>query len=231
MKRLAATTSTSAGALPPRKRVYRQRQQRRSAPRTSLTEVKTFDCMVTVPAAGIPLVAAAAGAEPGAAFVGITELNCIRQGAAFQNRIGAKVVMKSVEFTGELYSPGGATRGPFRLLLVYDRQPNGAFPAITDILYDQPAAAVYYGSGVNMTNKSRFAVLRDLRLTLDPADTQTRLVHTYSKVRLETEYGGDAGTIADIRTGALYLVAFSGALTGADVVSLRNCISRVRFFD
>jgi len=83
---------------------------------TSRTEVKTFDCIVTAPAASIPLVSAAAGGEPTAAFVGITEINDVRQGAAFYNRIGAKIVIKSVELTGEVRYGGGAgfTQGPLR---------------------------------------------------------------------------------------------------------------------
>jgi len=71
----------------------------------SSQEVKTFDCMVTPPAANLPLVAAAASGEPGAAFVGITEINDVRQGAAFYNRIGSKIVIRSVELTGEVMSP------------------------------------------------------------------------------------------------------------------------------
>jgi len=68
----------------------------------SRTEIKTFDCHVTVPAANLPIVTAAAGGEPTAAFVGITELNDVRQGAGFNQRIGAKIVVKSVELTGEV---------------------------------------------------------------------------------------------------------------------------------
>jgi len=81
---------------------------------TSRTEVKTFDCHVTVPAANLPLVTGAAGGEPTAAFVGITELNDIRQGAGFNNRIGAKVVIKSVELTAEVFSPTSTAQGPLR---------------------------------------------------------------------------------------------------------------------
>lgn len=69
---------------------------------TSRTEVKTFDCHITVPAANLPIVTAAAGGEPTAAFVGITEINDVRAGSGFNNRIGAKIVVKSVELTGEV---------------------------------------------------------------------------------------------------------------------------------
>jgi len=114
---------------------------------------------------------------------------------------------------------------------VYDRQPNGAFPAITDILYNQNAGATEYAAGVNMTNKSRFSILRDLRIELDTLLQEGVVLHNYTKCNAETEFGADGGTVADIRTGALYLVAFTGLLTGPGTITLRNCMSRIRYFD
>lgn len=72
--------------------------------------------MVTATAAGLPAVAAAATAEPGVAFVGITEINDVRQGAAFYNRVGAKITIRSVELTGEVVSTlaGLSMSGPIR---------------------------------------------------------------------------------------------------------------------
>jgi hypothetical protein len=128
-------------------------------------------------------------------------------------------------------NPNNSAQGPCRVMLVYDRQPNGAFPAIADILYNAPAGAVEYGSGINMTNKSRFSVLRDLRIQVDPTNGDSFVFHTYSKCNAESEFGADGGTIGDIRTGALYLVAFTGILTGANVISIRNCMTRIRYFD
>lgn len=86
---------------------------------TSRTEVKTFDCHITVPAANLPLITAAAGGEPTAAFVGITEINDVRQGAGFNQRIGAKIVVKSVELTGEVFGTlaGLAAHGPCRYMI------------------------------------------------------------------------------------------------------------------
>ena len=116
-------------------------------------------------------------------------------------------------------------------MLVYDRQPNRAFPAIGDVLFDAPAGVVYYGSGVNMVNKSRFHVLRDLRIQLDPLAAESAVFHTYTKCRLETEFAADGGTVGDIATGAIYLIAFTGVLTGAGVISMRNVITRIRYYD
>lgn len=77
----------------------------------SSQEVKTFDVTVTAPAANLPAVAAAAGGEPGAAFVGITEINDVQQGAALYNRVGAKIVIRSVELTGEVHEQPGVPMG------------------------------------------------------------------------------------------------------------------------
>ena len=81
-------------------------------------EVKTFDCMVTAPAANLPAVAAVGTGEPGVAFAGLTEINDVRQGAAFYNRVGAKITIRSVELTGEVFGTlaGLAMMGPVRYL-------------------------------------------------------------------------------------------------------------------
>lgn len=102
---------------------------------------------------------------------------------------------------------------------------------MADILRNEPAASTPYGAGVNMVNKSRFSIIRDLRIQLDPLNAESFVFHVYSKLNAETEFGADGGNIGDIRTGALYLVAFTGVLTGAGVISMRNVMSRIRYVD
>ena len=60
----------------------------------------------------------------------------IKQGNAISQRIGNKINLKSVRLRFSLDSTGVLTNTPTdtRLLLVYDRQPNGAYPTVNDFL-------------------------------------------------------------------------------------------------
>ena len=76
--------------------------------RTSSTEVKSFDVAVTV-STGLPGIASVTAAEPASAFVGLTELNCIRQGSTFYNRIGSKLQVQSVRVSFDLTTTSAAS--------------------------------------------------------------------------------------------------------------------------
>jgi len=112
-----------------------------------------------------------------------------------------------------------------RLLIVYDRQPAGALPVIQDILQSrsQTGAATTTGnSEINLDNRDRFTIIRDLEWFL-PSCTNTAGVLTngpnfpgtdekmdlnvFIKLKgLGTHYKSTSNpaTIADIATGALY---------------------------
>lgn len=202
----------------------------RTVGRTSLTEVKSYDVQLCAAGGQLPLLAAAAGAEPAAVWAGLTEVNCVRQDATVAGRIGNKIVMRSIHVRFSVNINAAANYGCARFMLVYDRQPNGAFPAITDILLDQPAGVARDFGGVNIANKSRWLVLRDQVKLFDQAQTVMHFMNWYCKCRLEVEFGGNAGTIADFRTGAVYLVAFYNFVSAGNIAMyLPTC--RVRFYD
>lgn len=144
-------------------------------------------------------------------------------------RIGRKINYRSVHIKGCIVlSATGAGVKPTeycRLVLIYDRQPNGAVPVISDILADVSSAGATVTSafsGLNLNNSDRFLVLRDGRYALpgqnsvqscsvtstnseDPAD-----INWYVKLKdLPCEYKGDTAGIASISSGALYLFSFS----------------------
>jgi len=171
--------------------------------------------------------------EPATAFNGITCLNEVNQGSAAYNRIGNKIVMRSISVSGQFTATVPTIQAMARILVVYDRQTNGTAPVLADILYSDPAGSTEFTSGVNMRNKSRFLVIRDFYL---PFDTGQALGHTFklfAKGRWESEFKANTGppsVIGDIATGALYLIAFIGTQGAAGTVTLRNCVSRIRFY-
>ena len=120
--------------------------------RPSTQEVKFFDCSVTAPAVGgfgLPQYnTPPIGGEPGVAFVGITEVNCVPQGAAAYNRVGTKIVLKSIKFDATFFLRGTSpTNAVVRWMIVYDRQTNGAFPSFASILSDNISTAPGRSSG------------------------------------------------------------------------------------
>ena len=212
---------------------YQAMAYRRPAPlalrqRTALNEIKCFDENIAA-AAVMSNLAAVAGAEPAAAYTGITEINCIRQDATVAGRIGNKVVIKSIHCKFNMTAADAVT-ATVRAMLVYDRQPTGAFPAITDILLDQPLGGANGMGGLNIANKSRFSVIRDQYFAIDKAQSLEIPVNWYIKGRWEVEFGANAGSIGDFRTGAIYFICFQAFAAGGNAnLTSQNC--RCRYFD
>ena len=204
--------------------------------RPSTQEIKFFDCPVTAPAGatfGLPAYSKPpAGGEPGVAFAGITELNCVPQGATSYNRIGTKIVIKSIKFDTTFILTGAApSSATVRWMLVYDRQPNGAFPAFSSLLSSNISTVPSLYTGVNMSNRSRFLVLRDQVVVLDNTQRQIYHASAYVRTTLETQFSGNTATIGDITTGAIYLVAFVNGADANNYVAMNLTSARLRYID
>ena len=136
--------------------------------------------------------------------------------------------MKSVLVQGTLTNSSGQGR----ILIVYDRQANGAAPAATDVLTSNTIMAIQ-----NLDNRDRFIILADI---FPYAQDETLAAGNngagsggimaykrYIKCNLETIYGGNAGTIADINSGSLLMLTNCNGGT----VAGESGIVRVRFVD
>lgn len=174
-------------------------------------------------------------------------LNGCTEGAAIYNRIGRRIKMKSIQVRGGFsMSPAADATHFITVMLVYDRQPNGANPAIADLLLDYKfdgTTGTSPLSGLNINNSDRFVVLRRdwYVIDADPAATAAqqkdqvlnscsgppRSVDMYVKLAgLEAHYKASTGGIGDLTTGALYLVTYGSQ--AASVCSL-DFASRLRF--
>ena len=151
-------------------------------------------------------------------------LNDVAQGTTAITRIGRKILMKSVLVQGLATNTGNSAR----VLIVYDRQPNGALPAATDVLTSNTIMAAQ-----NLDNRDRFLILADImpydqvENISNPSANSGFGYKRYIKCNLETIYSGNAGTIADIMSGSLIMMTNcnAGTLTG------ETGIQRVRFVD
>lgn len=164
-----------------------------------------------------------AAASP--AFSTIYTLNGIAPGDLPNNRDGRKAVMKSLLLRLVHSIENGVNSGQLRVLVWYDRQPNGSAATITDVL-----VADSHLSANNLFNSDRFVILVDQILEpVDDAQVTSRSVSIYRKFNLETVFnGGSAGTVADINSGSIHVAfAQSGTIiTNTTNVSFR---SRLRF--
>lgn len=178
-------------------------------------------------------------------------LNGVQEGASFYNRVGRRTHMKSIHVTGELIETGnGAGVAEYdRVMLVYDRQPNGNFPAISDILLDYGNDGTTFTtsySKLNLNNVERFAILRDQRIQIaanSGASTnvagaitnygQQANINWFVPLKdLETHYKSttNPAAIGDIATGALYLVTFGDVAIGSAGYQFKYN-ARLRFTD
>ena len=203
-------------------------------------EIKSFDQIVSNAGPNYWTTAPnVLGAEPNV-FTGLTEINLVRQGATFYNRIGNQITVKSIACSFGIVQDSLSNTGHtwrWRYMIVYDRQPNGAFPGITDIISDNDTGACTFDSGITIANKSRFTILRDRRGVIDDAGVAAVQVNEYIKCNLSVEYKANGGTIGDISTGAIYLICFADFNGGAGLrlqfmpTSAQGATTRIRYSD
>lgn len=177
-----------------------------------------------------------------------TILNACIQGTDFDERVGRKIIVKSVQIRGRIQTEpslaGTATVATgsqqCRMILFVDMQPNGAAPAVTDLLTNATPQAM-----LNLNNRDRFRILRDKVFVLDPylrVDTatqsiasmtnQVKNVKVFKRCNIETIYNsGNAGTVADITSGAIHCLWLGNLAAGTNTDSNFFGEYRVRFSD
>lgn len=156
-------------------------------------------------------------------------LNGIARGDDISERNGRQVVMKALEFKGVTYATTGTGVDQIhRILIVYDHQANAAAPTAANIL-----ASNAYLSPANLEYRQRFQILADKLVYINAsAEAATgKLVNLNKRMNLPVTFNsGDAGTIADITTGSLYLLVLGSVAAGATAGSI-TFTARVRYQD
>jgi hypothetical protein len=139
-----------------------------------------------------------------------------------------------------------------RLMVLYDRQPNGGTPIFSDILQNVDQSDNTYSSsicGLNLNNRERFTVLMDQELYMPPmvvsagvpqanwpmwpTPNKGCLLSRFIKLKgLVTQYKSDSvpSLAADIATGAIWIFSMSGLTAGLETLNL-YWSSRLRYID
>lgn len=155
-------------------------------------------------------------------------LNGCAQGTTALTRLGRRITMKSLYWMWDgSMAATSAGASPLRLLIVYDKQTNGAAPAATDILV---ADAIGYPN--NLSNSRRFVTLFDELIECVGASGPSAWFRKgYKKLNLNVEFNtGSAGTVADITSGSVYALIYqNGNIITANPSG--QFYTRVRFTD
>jgi len=159
----------------------------------------------------------------------VTCLNCIELGNTAWNRIGRSVKLTSLIIRGHIGGGSNLFSDTLRFLVVYDRQTNGATPTASDILKDylsNGSTMTNSTSCINQANADRFSVVMDIA-NRSPQTTPTGIYAFDSRSRFELtsniplaelhqQFKSDSSpaTVADIATGALWLLTISKETAG-----------------
>lgn len=163
----------------------------------------------------------------------VTLIPVIPEGTDQTERIGRRVHLKSVQFRGYAVSNATTLVTYGRMLVVWDRQPNKALAALTDILLS--ASSFAYS---NLDNSDRFVTLVNKSIVLAGngttagQQTERSMVDCsfYRRLDHTMKFSGVDGTIGDINSGALLLVTVGSTVAGTADGDLTGSF-RVRFLD
>lgn len=212
------------------------------APKVSTKEYKYMDNVLTA-------TSIATGGTGGTALW----LNNMNQGNYAVNRIGNVVKMKTLHLKAWITVAGNPTVPVLptiiRFAIVYDAQPNNQnLPATLDQVFQaytsQGATETSVYSGINITNRARFTILRDYmratpRIDYENDNTtpkflmdisaqgakgdsgseksgQTMLIEDFIQVNMPAIYKTNptGNNYSDMSTGALLLYVYCGSQTG-----------------
>lgn len=155
----------------------------------------------------------------------------IAQGTDFNERLGNDIRVKRVRLHITFVIPSGSTSGDLvRLCVVWDKQPNGAAPAVTDFLqYD------VFESFQNWFTVNRFRVLFEEVICVNPPTSViagqpsvTYLLPWVSQVEVSVpvRFSGTTGDISELVSGNILVFAISSL---GIVETTPSSMSRVYF--
>lgn len=164
----------------------------------------------------------------------IALLATIAQGAAQTQRIGRKILLKSIQVRGVVTADSTTLTTKGTWFIVYDKRPTGSLPAITDILVTANSRSM-----TNSVNVGRFQIIcrKDYSIvgnntTAGQQDSKCHYsVEKFIKLNKRMTFK-DAGTgvIGDIEQGALYIVSVGDVAAGtADAAAVLGF--RTRYYD
>lgn len=113
----------------------------------------------------------------------------VAQGVGEKERIGLTISIKSIAYRFEIdLSAGSQLACNGRVMLIWDKQPNGNIPPVATVLQFAD-----YLSMMNIGQKDRFVVLRNDMFSLNPNGNSTMYFEGYVKINMNSQYAGSTG--------------------------------------
>ena len=136
--------------------------------------------------------------------VTINPISLAGQGDTASSREGNKIVFNSIQmkYTWKMSQSATATR--CRIMLVQDKQVNGAVFTINDLL-ESSATGTAIISPLNLDGAFRFRVLYNKVHTLSSEGSVVQYKEMFKKINIKARYSNSGGTIAAVLSSGLFL--------------------------
>lgn len=149
-------------------------------------------------------------------------LNSVAEGTDNQNRIGRKLTLKNLNLrlsvqndSTSLSSANFAKQADtVRWAVVFDKQANGSAASVNNV-WNAPGTAVDPFAGRLLDYLDRFSILAEGQEVLNVSGANAFTVHKYIKMNLPTRYIGTGTGVANIESGALYVMVWDQNTSGA----------------
>lgn len=161
------------------------------------------------------------------------QINLVPQGTGESQRIGRKIVIRSIDIKGIVVGNGVSTVPIMvQISIILDKQCNGAAAGYTDIYATNDINAFR-----NMAYSERFQVLKTWRMainpsTLIPAGTSYappfRNLTYHKSCSIPVEFSSTTGAITEIKSNNVFVV---GIASGGDDTTNLNGIVRIKYSD
>lgn len=157
----------------------------------------------------------------------VTLLSGMVKGDSEGERIGQRVTYSYIK--GTLYFKGGSNGTAVGWGVIYDKHPNGSAPSIAGVIEGTP-------DGTNVIPKptwnNRFTVLKSGHFKLGDnagniSDDNLKVVNFNANLKMRQQIfnSGNAGTVADIEEGGIFLVTWGERAAGATAATVLGRIS------
>lgn len=152
----------------------------------------------------------------------INSLSTLSQGDTTLNRDGNQVKWISCLLRWQLKMGSGATNTLVRFIIGLDKQPNGASPAVLDVLETNSPL-----SPLEKDNALRFKIFYDKMI---PLSIYNNIFSgkKYKKLNFRTRYNGNTGGLGDINTNNMFVLSISDVAINNPTLDLNF---RMRFVD
>lgn len=151
----------------------------------------------------------------------------VAQGSDNTDRIGRKITIKSIQYdvvvsaaTTELATYPNASNVA-KMLVVYDKQPNGALGAWSDVINSTNSIVTPF-CFKNYDNIDRFDILAIEEFEISEGGPNNCRRSRFIPLSLETRFDGTGATISDIQTGSIFVAYADQNGLGANFTEMQG---------